>query len=57
MPNSQLAWSPDAERRLERVPEFIRPMIRQSIEHFAAEHGYRLITPEVMAEARGAFGM
>lgn len=57
VPNSQLAWSPDAERRLERVPEFIRPMIRQSIEHFAAEHGYRLITPEVMAEARGAFGM
>jgi proto-chlorophyllide reductase subunit len=53
----QIAWSLDAERRLDRVPEFIRPMIRQSIEQFAAQRGYRLVTEDVMVEARGALGM
>ncbi len=50
-------WSQEAERRLERVPEFIRPMVRQGIEQFAAQRGYRRITEDVMAEARGALGM
>ena len=53
----QIAWSPEAERRLERIPEFIRPMIRQGIERFATERGYGLVTEDVMAEARGALGM
>jgi hypothetical protein len=56
-PEFQIAWSPEAARRLERVPEFIRPMIRQGIEQFAAQRGYRRITEDVMAEARGALGM
>jgi hypothetical protein len=50
-------WSPEAERRLERIPEFIRPMIRQGIERFAAERGYGRVTEDVMEEARGALGM
>jgi proto-chlorophyllide reductase subunit len=53
----QMAWSLDAERRLDRIPEFIRPMIRQGIEQFAAQRGYRHITEDVMVEARGAIGM
>jgi hypothetical protein len=50
-------WSPEAERRLGRIPEFIRPMARLGIEHFAAQRGYRRITEDVMEEARGALGM
>ena len=50
-------WSPEAERRLERIPEFIRPMIRQGIERFAAERGYGRVTEDVMEEARGTLGM
>ncbi len=50
-------WSPEAERRLERIPEFIRPMVRRGIEQFAAGRGYRRITEDVMQEARGALGM
>jgi len=50
-------WTPEAEHRLERVPEFIRPMVRQGIEQFAIQRGYKHITDEVMAEARGALGM
>jgi len=54
---SGCAWSPEAARRLERIPEFLRPMVRQGIEQFAAQRGYRRITEEVMVEARGSIGM
>lgn len=49
-----LIWDPAAEKRLNRAPEFIRPMARQSIERFAAERGYSRITERVMDEARSA---
>lgn len=49
-----LTWDPLAERRLERIPDVIRPMARQGIERFAAQHGYRRITEEVIDKVRGA---
>jgi DNA-directed RNA polymerase subunit RPC12/RpoP len=52
-----LAWSPEAEARIARIPEFIRPMARRAIERFAEGKGYPSITETVMDEARGAFGM
>ena len=57
LPDSQIVWSPEAVIRLDRIPEFIRPMIRQGIEQFAAKRGYRRITEDVMVEARGGLGM
>jgi Proto-chlorophyllide reductase 57 kD subunit len=56
-PDYRIAWSPEATNRLERIPEFIRPMIRQGIEQFAAQRGYRRISEDVMIEARVALGM
>jgi hypothetical protein len=53
----QPAWDPAAERRLERIPDLIRPMVRQGIERFAAERGYRRVTEDVMDEARRALGL
>jgi hypothetical protein len=53
----EVTWSDAAERRLERVPPFIRPMARASIERFARDRGHRLITEAVMGEARQAMGM
>jgi DNA-directed RNA polymerase subunit RPC12/RpoP len=50
-------WEPAAEARLERIPGFIRPMARRSIERFAEERGYASITESVMDEARSVFGM
>lgn len=55
--DGQMTWAPEAERRLERIPEFIRPMARQGIEQFATTRGHRRITLEVMEAARGALGM
>ena len=51
------AWTSEAEARLERIPSFIRPMARRSIERFAGEKGYPVITEAVMDEAKTVFGM
>jgi DNA-directed RNA polymerase subunit RPC12/RpoP len=54
---SQVAWTSEAEARLERIPSFIRPMARRSIERFAEGKGYPTVTETVMDEARVVFGM
>lgn len=56
-PPVAVAWSAEAEARMDRVPEFIRPMARRAIERFAEAKGYGTVTEAVMDEARGAFGM
>jgi|SRR5215470_2638264 len=50
-------WDAAAAARLERIPSFIRPMAKRSIERFAAERGYPSISETVMDEARSVFGM
>lgn len=52
-----VAWTPEALARLENIPEFVRPMARQGIEHYARTHGHATIDDAVMEEARGRFGM
>ena len=52
-----VAWTSEAEARVERIPSFIRPMARKAIERFAEGKGYATITESVMDEARGALGM
>jgi len=54
---SGVAWTPEAEARLDRIPSFIRPMARRSIERFAEDKRYASITETVMDEARAVFGM
>ena len=56
-PPAAVAWSAEAAARMDRVPEFIRPMARRAIERFAEAKGYGTVTDAVMDEARGAFGM
>lgn len=50
-------WTGEAEKRLERIPGFVRPWAKKAIEGFARERGYRTITEEVMDEAREKIGM
>jgi hypothetical protein len=54
---SGVSWEPDAEARLERIPSFIRPMARRSIERYAEGKGYQSVSQAVMDEARELFGM
>ena len=52
-----VAWTPEALARLENIPEFVRPMARQGIEHYARTNGHATIDDAVVEEARGRFGM
>jgi len=51
------AWSAAALARLEGIPDFVRPMARQGIEHYARSNGYAEIDERVLEEARARFGM
>jgi len=46
------AWSPEAKVRLQRLPSFARGMVVTGVERYAAAHGIRWITPEVMQAVR-----
>lgn len=52
-----LPWSEDAEQRLRRVPDFVRPIVRESIERHAREYGLDEVTLQVMDEVRARMGM
>ncbi|HSR69565.1 MAG TPA: PCP reductase family protein, partial [Acidobacteriota bacterium] len=50
-------WTENARRRLAGIPEFVRPLAKQGIEHFAVTHGYPRIDEKVLDEAKDVFGM
>lgn len=54
---NEVSWTPEALARLENIPEFVRPMAKQGIEHYARDNGHAEIDDAVMEEARGRFGM
>jgi nucleotide-binding universal stress UspA family protein len=53
----QIAWSQEAEARLNNIPAFVRNMVRKSIEEYAVGKGCDLIDENIMNEARGRMGM
>jgi DNA-directed RNA polymerase subunit RPC12/RpoP len=54
--NGGLKWTPEAERRLENIPSFIRPMAKMEIERLAREQGSDTVTEALMEESKGKFG-
>lgn len=50
-------WTAEALERLRGIPEFVRPMARQGVEHYAASNGYEVVDEKVLDEARQRFGM
>ena len=53
--NNGMTWTPEAEKRLENIPDFIRPMARKEIERVAKERGMATITAQVMDDATEKF--
>ena len=53
----ELVWSVEAEARLDRVPEFVRPMAKMGIEKFAKDKGHLKIDEAVLEEARDLIGL
>lgn len=56
IPLPAATWSPEAQERLEKIPAFLRPMIKKGLERYAASKGIGTITPELMAELRQKAG-
>lgn len=50
-------WDAAASERLERVPSFVRGMVKRIYADYASEHGIAVITPEVMDRARSDLGL
>ncbi len=48
-PDSDTRWSPEAKRRLSRVPSFLRKMVKKRAESYAREQGESTVTHEHMA--------
>ena len=53
----RLTWSADALERLERVPSFVRGMVKRIYADWARERGIGEMTPEVMSRARTELGL
>ena len=50
--HSKLQWSDEATEYFKKVPPFVRPMARKSVEQFARNHDHSVITPEIIRNAR-----
>jgi len=53
----ELSWSPEASSRLDKMPEFARPLAKAGIEKFAKERGLGEIDLSVLDGARKSMGM
>ena len=49
-----LQWSPDAQERLDRLPSFVQPMVKSSVETFARKNGYTTVTLQVMDDSKNS---
>lgn len=49
---SNFTWSPDAKAKLEKLPGFVQPMVKASVEAYARKHGYTTITLQVMDDSK-----
>jgi hypothetical protein len=52
---AELTWTPEASKRLENIPFFIRPMAKKEIERMAREQGRAEVTADMMDHAKTAF--
>ncbi len=52
---NDIAWSADAQERLDRLPDFIRPMAKREIERMAKDKGETEISAALMDEAKTKF--
>lgn len=55
--SATIRWTPEAEKRIRRIPDFVREMARMGIEQYARDNGHDLVTKEVMIRARVERGM
>ena len=49
-------WTDEARHRLERLPPYVEPLVRQEVEDYAGRQGLTVLSADLMAEA-GNHGM
>ncbi len=47
-PERGILWTPEAEARIEKVPSFVRPMVRQKVEVEAHKRKQTVVTPPLL---------
>ena len=52
-----VVWSPEATERMQKVPSFVRGMVKRIYVDWAKEHAVAEMTPEVMDRARTELGL
>ena len=56
-PRQAVEWSLDARDRLDKVPSFVRGMVKRIYTDYARERGIERITPATMDQTREDLGM
>lgn len=49
--STTMGWTEGARQRLQKAPAPFRPMAKETVEKYAREHGYKMITEEAIEEA------
>ncbi|WP_447970036.1 PCP reductase family protein [Nitrospira sp. M1] len=49
-----LTWTADAQERLDKLPSFVAPMVRSSVEAYARKNGFEKITLQVMDDSKNS---
>ena len=52
----EVTWSAEAQKALKQIPFFVRPKVQKRVEDYAREHGYALITLDLVYEVKERAG-
>jgi len=50
----QLLWTPDAQEKLAKLPSFVQPMVKSSVETYARKSGFTTVTLQVMDDSKNS---
>lgn len=51
-----IPWTPEALARMDRVPDFVKPMVKTGIEKFARDAGHSRVDEKVLEQAKSFLG-
>ncbi len=49
-----LLWTPDAQEKLAKLPSFVQPMVKSSVETYARKNGFTTVTLQVMDDSKNS---
>ncbi len=49
-----LLWTPDAQEKLAKLPSFVQPMVKSSVETYARKNGFTSVTLQVMDDSKNS---